>query len=139
MSTDTRRYCALTLEAVPAHIIETLFSAPLAMLLRDENEVTLIVAEEVLARYRDTLATGDTSPFYRLISLDAPLAFDVVGYLAAFAGVLGDTGASILAVSAFSRDHIFVREHDFERAWAALDAFVGACRADQPYVERSNV
>jgi len=42
---------------------------------------------------------------------------------------LADVGISLFALSAFSRDHVFVPEVDFARAWDTLDVFINTCRA----------
>ncbi|MBN2393480.1 MAG: ACT domain-containing protein [Anaerolineae bacterium] len=70
----------------------------------------------------------DVSPPYRLITFDIPLDWGVIGYLAALTSELAEAGISIIALSAFSRDHIFVAEIDFDRAWDVLDTFIRACR-----------
>ena len=70
------------------------------------------------------------SPVYKRITFDVVLEFDLVGYLDAMTRVLASINIPILAFSAFSRDHIFVQQSDFERAWNALQAYILDSSAD---------
>lgn len=97
--------------------------------VRDKDEVTLVLAQESVAQLPSSVTVLDVSPPYRLITFDIPLDWDVVGYLAALTSVLADAGISLFALSAFSRDHILVPAADFDRAWDALSAYLGTCRA----------
>ena len=97
--------------------------------IRDKDEVTLVLAQESVAQLPSSVTVQDVSPPYRLITFDIPLDWGVTGYLAALTSVLAGAGISIFALSAFSRDHIFVADADFNRAWDALDAFIHTCRA----------
>lgn len=135
--TDARRYFVLSLDVLPPQEFELLWVVPFSALVRDKDEITLVISEEVWMQYRGAVVIKDVSPVYRLITFDAPLDFGVVGYLAAFATALGEVGVSLLAMSSFSRDHIFVQNDDFERAWEVLSDFIGVCRvqAAKPYVD----
>ncbi len=57
---------------------------------------------------------------WRLITFDLVLPFGLVGFLAAVTGALARDGVSIFALSAFSTDHILVRDFDLVRAEASL-------------------
>ena len=126
--TDIRRYVVLSIDAPPSQAPESLLDVPFSALVRDKDEVTLVVSQEAWAQYRGTLTVREVSPVYRLITFDVPLDFEVVGYLAVLAALLGEAEVSILTISSFSRDHIFVKDGDFGRAWKVLSDFIGACR-----------
>jgi len=96
--------------------------------LRDKDETTLMLAQEAFEQLPSSVVVLNVAPTYRLITFDIPLDWDVIGYLAALTSQLVEAGVSIIAVSAFSRDHIFVAEADFDRAWDVLDTFIRACR-----------
>jgi hypothetical protein len=96
--------------------------------IRDKDETTLVLTQEALEQLPSSVVTLDVSPPYRLITFDIPLDWGVIGYLAALTSELAEAGISIIALSAFSRDHIFVAEADFDRAWDVLDAFIRTCR-----------
>jgi hypothetical protein len=96
--------------------------------LRDKDEVTLVLAQDSVARLPPSVTVLDVSPPYRLITFDIPLAWGVTGYLAALTSVLAEAEISLFALSAFSRDHIFVAAADFGRAWDGLYGFIRTCR-----------
>ncbi len=98
--------------------------AGLAALIRDKDETSLLVARSVWEHSPLARKAWSVSPIYRLITLDIPLDFSVVGYLAVWTTVLAEAGISILTLSAFSRDHLFVPAADFDRAWALLTDFI---------------
>ena len=102
--------------------------APFWACMRDKDEMTLVLAREAFEQLPSSVVVLDVSPPYRLITFDTPLDWGVIGYLAALTSELADAGVSIVALSAFSRDHIFVAEVDFGRAWDVLDAFIRTCR-----------
>ena len=96
--------------------------------IRDKDETTLVLAQEAFEQLPSSVVALDVSPPYRLITFDSPLDWGVIGYLAALTSELAKAGISIIALSTFSRDHIFVAEADFGRAWDVLDTFIRACR-----------
>jgi hypothetical protein len=96
--------------------------------MRDKDETTLVLPQESFGQLPSSITVLDVSPPYRLITFDISLDWGVIGYLAALTSVLADAGISIIALSAFSRDHIFVTEADFNRAWDVLDAHICVCR-----------
>jgi uncharacterized protein len=94
------------------------------MLLRDAHEVTLLLEEEdwraMRHAARDARAEGD----FRLVTLDIELAWNVVGYLARVTEILAAAGLSVGALSAFSRDHLLVKQDDLAAALRALGPHV---------------
>lgn len=95
---------------------------PFSTLIADKDEVTLVLPDdawrEFQARLPDHRATG---PF-RLITFDAPLPPDLVGFLALISHALAGAGVTILALSAFERDHLLVPADQLERAVTTLRA-----------------
>ncbi|HEX9441147.1 MAG TPA: ACT domain-containing protein, partial [Roseiflexaceae bacterium] len=61
---------------------------------------------------------------FRVISFDLDLPDDLVGFLAAAGRAIADAGVPILAICAYAKDHIMVREPHLAAALAALDALV---------------
>ncbi|MCS7235949.1 MAG: ACT domain-containing protein [Armatimonadota bacterium] len=64
---------------------------------------------------------------YRMVTLDAELDLDVVGYLKVVTEHLARAGVPVSVVSTFHRDHLLVREEDLPRAQALLEALVREC------------
>jgi hypothetical protein len=65
---------------------------------------------------------------YRLITFDIALELGLVGYLATLTDVVAEAGVSMLAFSAYQRDHLLVSASDFDRAWSTLNDFITACQ-----------
>lgn len=99
---------------------------PFTALLVDKDEVTWVVPTDRIRDIRSSDAT-EISPGWRLITFDAVLEHDLVGFMAAVSTELAEVGVSIFALSAFERDHILVRQMQFLTAWSTLSAL---CSAD---------
>jgi len=56
----------------------------------------------------------------RIISFDTKLPFDLIGFLAYMTRLLADQGVSLFAISAFSADHILMKEVYLETAVRVL-------------------
>lgn len=59
---------------------------------------------------------------WRALAVVGPLAFDLLGVLAALTGVLAGAGVSVFVLSTFDTDLILVQDLHLEVATAALDA-----------------
>jgi hypothetical protein len=57
---------------------------------------------------------------FRLLKVQGPLDFSLVGIIAGLSGTLADAGVSIFAFSTYDTDYVMVKEADLERAVAAL-------------------
>ena len=136
--TDARDYVILRIAPDQAGAAEALFSRldeSFSALVRDKDEVTLVLPVDVWEKSQPLLDVLDESSNYRLITFDLPLELGLIGYLATLVSTVADGGVSIFSVSAFSRDHIFVPEEDFERAWDALRALIRSCQAQEEELE----
>ena len=94
------------------------------MLLRDAHEVTLLLEEDDWRAMRHAARDARAEVGFRLVTLDIELQWDVVGYLARVTGILAAAGLSVGALSAFSRDHLLVRQDDLAAALRALGPHV---------------
>ena len=94
------------------------------MLLRDRYEVTLVLDETDWRTMRHAARDAKVEGGFRLVTLDTELGWDVVGYLAFVTEILADAGIPIGAISAFSRDHLLIRQNDLARALKALGPHV---------------
>jgi uncharacterized protein len=94
------------------------------MLLRDAREVTLLVEEADWRAMRHAARDARTEGGFRLVTLDIELQWDVVGYLARVTEILAAAGLSVGALSAFSRDHLLVKQDDLAAALRALGPHV---------------
>ena len=93
---------------------------PFSALIVDKDEVTLVIAEDLLEEYARRLKEREVSEPYRLITFDGALEPTLIGFIAAISKALADAGVPILPLAAFQRDHILVPAAQFEAAWSAL-------------------
>jgi len=85
--------------------------------IRDARETTCIVEESKLGTRKFLGFEGD----WRMITFDMVLPFNLVGFFALVAGALADAGISIFSLSAYSTDHVFVKNRDLEKAVRTLE------------------
>jgi hypothetical protein len=78
----------------------------------DKNEITVVIEEEKV----DEKEVIDIEKGWKVLSFDMVLPLGLTGFLAAFSKVLADEGISIYAISAYSTDHILMREKDVAMA-----------------------
>jgi len=131
--TDEREYVVVSVPlercyegvALLAKLVE-----PFSAVVVDKDELTLVLPADVWAAVRGQIPEAEEAPGYRLITFDVPLELGLVGYLAILTDVLAEAGISLLAFSAYQRDHILVPEADLDRAWKALRDFVVACQEE---------
>jgi hypothetical protein len=94
------------------------------MLLRDAHEVTLLLDESDWRTLRHAAREARVEGGFRLVTLDVELEWDVVGYLARVTEILGRAGISVGALSAFSRDHLLIKQDELGTALRVLSEHV---------------
>ena len=94
------------------------------MIFRDKWEVTLLLDEIDFGTVRHQIRDAKTAGNYRLLSFDVELDFSVVGFLAEVARILAEAEISIVALSAFSRDHLLIKQEDLAKALTVLGEVV---------------
>ncbi len=94
------------------------------MIFKDKWEVTLLLDETDFEAMRVGLREAKIEKGFRLLSFDVELDFSVVGFLAFVSQKLAEAGISIVALSAFSRDHLLVKQEDLGKALKVLGEFV---------------
>ncbi len=99
---------------------------PFTALLVDKDEVTLMLEEEDYHEYQRRFLDAEVSEIrYRLITFDVELAPTLVGFMAAVSRALAEAGISLMPFAAYTRDHIFVSEADYEEALVILRGLQG--------------
>ena len=78
----------------------------------DKNETTVIIEQ---SKY-DEEDIIEIEKDWKILTFDMLLPFGLVGFLAKVSKVLADEKIPIFAISAYSTDHILVREKDLARA-----------------------
>lgn len=94
------------------------------MIFKDKWEVTLLLDEIDFESMRDGLRDSKIERGFRLLSFDVELDFSVVGFFAFVSQKLADAGISIVAVSAFTRDHLLIKQGDLAKSMLVLRDFV---------------
>ena len=86
-------------------------------IIKDRNEITVILEQSKL-NMEDVI---EMEKDYRIITFDMTLPFGLVGFLSRISKALTDQNISIFTVSAYSTDHILVKEKDLSSAIKALE------------------
>jgi hypothetical protein len=105
---DSNRYIIAKLNEVPK------FSDEIFSIVRDKNEITVITKEGL------ELQPISEEKFFKLITFDVTLPFDLTDFLSHISTLLASKNIPILAISAYSTDHIFVREEYLNSAIEVL-------------------
>ncbi len=94
------------------------------MLLRDDKQVTLLLEDADWRTMRHAARDARVETGFRLVTFDIELAWNAVGYFAHVAAILATANISAGALSAFSRDHLLIKQDDLARALRALSPHV---------------
>ncbi|HEY6119423.1 MAG TPA: ACT domain-containing protein [Pyrinomonadaceae bacterium] len=95
------------------------------MILRDKKEVTLLLEEDDWKRLRHVVHDARAESEFRLITLDIELPWTVVGFLAEVTSILARADIPLGACSAFSRDHLLIKQEYLGKALQVLGDHVG--------------
>jgi hypothetical protein len=95
------------------------------MIFKDKFETTLLLDETDYGTIRYAIREAKTQGNFRLLTFDIELDFTVVGFLAEVSRILAEAKISIIALSAFSRDHLLIKQEDLSKTLLALREFIG--------------
>lgn len=98
-------------------------SAPF-MIFRDAFEVTLMLDDTDFTTIRHAVRDAKIERGFRMLTFETVLDFTVVGFMAEISRILAQAGISILPLSAFSRDHLLIKQDDLVTALKALGPHV---------------
>ena len=94
---------------------------PFSALIVDKDEVSILAPSQLVSEFSTRLRDHMLNPItYRLITFDIELEPDLVGFIAYVSVALADAGISILPYAAYSRDHLFVSEEQFDETITVL-------------------
>lgn len=94
------------------------------MIFKDKWEITLVIDETDFQTCRHAIRDAKIEGGFRLLSFDQILDFNVVGFLAEVTRLLADSNISIFAISAYSRDHLLIKQDDLAKALKVLGEVV---------------
>jgi len=124
---ETYTLISVSLEAWP-RVLEDQALGPRGtspfMIFADGREITLLLDETDFGTIRHAVREAKIEIGFRLLTFDVEMDFNVTGFLAEISRILADAGISIVALSAFSRDHLLVKQADLAAALKALGPHV---------------
>lgn len=85
--------------------------------IKDDRETTCIIDESKLGAQKFLGFEGD----WRMITFDMVLPLSLVGFFAAVSGALAAAGVNLFTVSAYTTDHVFVKNPKLETAVKSLE------------------
>ena len=94
------------------------------MILMDKWEVTLLLDEIDIEVLLPALSNAKIEQGYRLVTFDLVLDLSVVGFIAEVSHILAQANIPIMALSAFSRDHLLIKQKDLAKALTTLGKHV---------------
>jgi len=94
------------------------------MILMDRNEVTLLLDDIDFAAVGSTRLGSKFEGGYRLLTFDIELELTIVGFMAEVSRILAEAEIPIMALSAFSRDHLLIKQEKFAKALKTLGPYI---------------
>ena len=94
------------------------------MCLKDAHEVTLLIEESDWRAMRHLVRDAKVENEFRLLTFDVELDWNVVGFLAHVTRILANASVSAGALSAFSRDHLLIKQENLGEALRVLSEHV---------------
>lgn len=85
----------------------------------DKNEVTVVLDQARLEEAEKDLIRVERG--WKLLTFEAILPLDLVGFLATVSTALAEEGVSLFVISAYSTDHLLVKASDLEKAIPCLE------------------
>ncbi len=85
--------------------------------IKDDRETTCIIDESKLGAQKFLGFEGD----WRMITFDMVLPLSLVGFFAAVSGALAEAGVNIFTLSAYTTDHVFVKNPKLPTAVKSLE------------------
>ncbi len=80
--------------------------------IRDKNEVTVVI-DQTKIKYHSVI---EVKKDWKMLTFGTILPFELVGFLAKILKILADEKISIFVISAYSTDHILVKEKHLKKA-----------------------
>ena len=91
----------------------------------DRYEVTLMLDQADFKTLEHAVGDARVEGGFRMLTFDLVLEFSVVGFIAEVSRILAEAKISILPLSAFSRDHVLIKQEHMAAALKALGEYAG--------------
>lgn len=86
--------------------------------IKDKSEITCVIEQSKIKNRKSMIKIEDS---WRIITFDIVLLFGLVGFIAKISKALAEEGISIFIISAFSTDHILVKNQNLGRTINKLE------------------
>lgn len=86
--------------------------------IKDKNEITCVISQ---SKIKDNKNIIKVDKDWKILTFDMVLPFGLVGFLAKISKTLADAKVNVFVISAYSTDHILVKERDLEKALKHLE------------------
>ena len=114
-SVDSSKYTIAKVDSVPE------FSDKVFAIIKEQKEITVVAKEGFVSQ------PISVEGYFKRITFDFLLPYDLIGFVAHISTLLASKNIAILVYSAYSTDHLFVKEEDLDGAVDALEKDGMAC------------
>jgi hypothetical protein len=108
-SVDSSKYTIAKVDAVPE------FSDKVFAIIKEQKEITVVAKEGFVSQ------PISVEGYFKRITFDFLLPYDLIGFVAHISTLLANKNIAILVYSAYSTDHLFVKEEDLDGTVDALE------------------
>jgi hypothetical protein len=108
-SVDSSKYTIAKVDVVPE------FSDKVFAIIKEQKEITVVAKEGFVSQ------PISVEGYFKRITFDFLLPYDLIGFVAHISTLLASKNIAILVYSAYSTDHLFVKEEDLDGAVDALE------------------
>jgi uncharacterized protein len=108
-SVDSSKYTIAKVDSVPE------FSDKVFAIIKEQKEITVVAKEGFVSQ------PISVEGYFKRITFDFLLPYDLIGFVAHISTLLASKNIAILVYSAYSTDHLFVKEEDLDGAVDALE------------------
>ena len=123
---ETERFGLVGFEGPPSvEDLELAGAEPTSQLVRESGATTLLLPERCLEQLIERHPEAEIERGLYWIRFEAPMAWDLVGFLAHVSAALAEAGVPIGVVCSFHRDHLFVGAGSVEDARRVLTELFG--------------
>jgi hypothetical protein len=108
-SVDSSKYTIAKVDEVPE------FSDKVFAIIKEQKEITVVAKEGFVSQ------PISVEGYFKRITFDFLLPYDLIGFVAHISTLLASKNIAILVYSAYSTDHLFVKEEDLDGTVDALE------------------
>ena len=108
-SVDRSKFIIAKVDVVPE------FSDKVFAIIKEQKEITVVAKEGFVSQ------PISVEGYFKRITFDFLVPYDLIGFVAHISTLLASKNIAILVYSAYSTDHLFVKEEDLDGAVDALE------------------